>query len=58
MSLTRRKEGSRTLFLDGDEHVATILDKGGSWFTWYTKSKSGVTTLFDEAEKAVLSELE
>jgi len=56
--LTTKKQGERTLFYDEEEHVATLLDKSGAWFTWYTRHKSGTATSFNEAKKAILSELE
>jgi hypothetical protein len=58
MKWKKEKKGDRTLFFDGDEHIATVLNKGGTWFTWYTHEKSGSTDSFDDALKAIRSELE
>jgi len=57
LTLTSKKEGQRTLFFNGEEHVGTVLAKT-SWFTWYTHDKSGHTKTFADAKKAILSELE
>jgi hypothetical protein len=55
---TTKKQGARTLFFDGDEHVATVLSKDGAWFTWYTRNGSGTATSFEDAKKAIISKLE
>lgn len=58
MKWTTKKQGVRTLFYDGEEHVATILSKEGAWFTWYTHKRSGTATSFEAAKKAMISAIE